>query len=708
MLDVSISKVSDMNRVKTFFELLITMVLGHLPVIKNVFSLVLVALALSTTKDPHYALFSLLELLGIFCVSNWLAGKNGMLANVVSGILYILFNVQMLVLFFGSTFIQMVMISNLESIQDLAGKAVEYGTGAVLLALFSFLPVRHIDFPELFGEGFFNSDVYQGEHSKGHRPSHYADDAGHQKALTKGARLTYFGLTAALLLYFSVLSAFGTAYSPTFAYFNLGQQIFRMRTLKASVSSADDIAANKFFSADLTQGRKKDSKLKSKPNVILVFAEGLSQNIVFDRDGALMPNLKELELDSVNFTNYYNHTFATYRGLIGQLYSGYQLDNMDTNSLISIQDVFSSYDYKTEFINTEPANSDFTEYLNSLNFDEVVGSTDDARMGAVASYSDKQAFEMLFDEATRLDEEGQSFFLSMYTFGTHTTLESVDEHLSDSSTAFEDKFYNFDCQLGTFLQKFNESPLADNTVLVFTSDHATYQDNDFTTTFPNYARASSNVDSIPFCIYYKGVKPETIDVQGRNSLDLAPTVLDYLDMSAPNYFLGTSLFASNAGNLLDTVFCEEAVYLSTNLARVVDINPNTLIKVQADIEDYYAAKASTNNVTLKSDDSDSASEDEELWKKSKGKITTKKLSGNKQLQVSYEPADSVERVWFLVWSSEGKDDDLQSYEAELNDDGQWTCTIDLEPHTLSGELNIHAYTGADEPSDFLSYAVTIV
>lgn len=36
---------------------------------------------------------------------------------------------------------------------------------------------------------------------------------------------------------------------------------------------------------------------------------------------------------SFNFINYYNHTAATYRGLIGQLYSGHQYNNNDENTL---------------------------------------------------------------------------------------------------------------------------------------------------------------------------------------------------------------------------------------------------------------------------------------------------------------------------------------------------------------------------------------
>ena len=42
---------------------------------------------------------------------------------------------------------------------------------------------------------------------------------------------------------------------------------------------------------------------------------------------------------------------------------------------------------------------------------------------------------------------------------------------------------------------------------------------------------------------------------GRNSLDLTPTILDFLDMDSPNYFLGSSLFQSVKNPEMETVFC---------------------------------------------------------------------------------------------------------------------------------------------------------
>ena len=94
------------------------------------------------------------------------------------------------------------------------------------------------------------------------------------------------------------------------------------------------------------------------------------------------------------------------------------------------------------------------------------------------------------------------------------------------------------------MNKYINSELYDNTIVIYTTDHSTYSDQDFYKAFPNYNRPATFLDRIPFFIYQKDIEPEVIDVKGKNSLDMAPTLLDYLDIKDENYFLGNSLFSS--------------------------------------------------------------------------------------------------------------------------------------------------------------------
>ncbi|WP_238140785.1 sulfatase-like hydrolase/transferase, partial [Streptococcus suis] len=129
----------------------------------------------------------------------------------------------------------------------------------------------------------------------------------------------------------------------------------------AKIANAPNVT-DYFYRNTIQNARPKPDSLSATPNVVLIFVEGLSQNIVED-EREIMPNLKKFQESSLTFENYYNHTFATYRGLIGQLYSGYQLDNYESNTLTSLQGVLGDKGYQTTFINTEPNNTQFTSYL---------------------------------------------------------------------------------------------------------------------------------------------------------------------------------------------------------------------------------------------------------------------------------------------------------------------------------------------------------
>jgi phosphoglycerol transferase MdoB-like AlkP superfamily enzyme len=307
-----------------------------------------------------------------------------------------------------------------------------------------------------------------------------------------------------------------------------------------------------------------------------------------------MPNVAELEKESLFFENYYNHTFPTYRGLIGQLFSGYQLQNYDENTLVSVQEAFRKNGYHTSVINTEPLNLNFATYLESLGFDEVVTNVDIEPEGTSSTLSDRQAYESLYDVISGEHAAGHPFMTAIYTFGTHVSLDSPDEKFGDGSDRLLNKFYSCDFQFGRFMYKFLESDMADDTIIIFTADLCTYADSDFTGAFPGFRRAHTECDSMPLLIYYRGIEPETVDVNGRNSLDFAPTLLDYLDIRIGNYFLGFTLFADDqtSANMtsFDRIFSDSAVHASTEDASINGLSDVQKEIFESELHKYYAAK----------------------------------------------------------------------------------------------------------------------
>lgn len=536
------------------FEMDTTRVFSATTGLKYICSIILTVLALSGSRLSGGAVAAFAELAAIFCVSNIILRKWKIPGQIVNGILLLLYNAQMLVLLFGGTFITQAMITNLDSLEDLGGKTFIYGTGVVLVLCISLLPSRYIELRHFTWGGILSAVL-------------------------------------ALELVFTLVS--GNSFSPFYAYNVLRNDLNETRRLTAAISNVDEDMTRHFWDYAYYDFRNKPEGLPEKPNVVIIFTEGLSQNIVEDERN-IMPNVADMEKKSLFFENYYNHTFPTYKGLIGQLFSGYQLNNFDENTLVSLEEAFRKAGYHTSFINTEPQNLNFASYLESLRFDEVVTNIDMKGEGVGGSLTDKQAYEVLFDKMSGEHSAGQPFMTAIYTFGTHVSFDSPDEKFGDGSDRLLNKFYNTDYQFGKFMEKLEQSDMIEDTIVILTADHCTYADSDFSSAFPDYDRAHPECDVMPLMIYYRGIKPETINVNGRNSLDFTPTVLDYLDMRIGNYFLGFTLFSDNQlsanVNSFDRIFSDAAYQLSTFDAQI-----NLLTDVEREIfedelQKYYVAK----------------------------------------------------------------------------------------------------------------------
>jgi hypothetical protein len=326
------------------------------------------------------------------------------------------------------------------------------------------------------------------------------------------------------------------------------------------------------------------ASLGEQPNIILLLTEGFSQDIV-EYPKKVAPNIAAYQKKSLNFTNYYNHTFATYRGVIGQLYSGHQFNDMDENHLVSLQSVLEERGYTTTFINVEPQKEDWTQYVHNLGFQNVVGEDVEPLKGIADTLSDKQAYELLYDTVEEQNRTGKPSLTVMYTFGTHVSLDSTDRKFGDGKDPVRNRCYNLDYQFGQFMKKYRKSDFADNTIVIFTTDHASYADNSYRGAFPGKRRKSRVCSRIPFFIYYPGIRPQTIDVKGRNSLDMTPTVLDYLQVSADNYFLGCSLLSPEQ-NEFDVVFDDPDEEWWTAGGQLTELDKEESV-IQQKIMDYY-------------------------------------------------------------------------------------------------------------------------
>lgn len=524
-----------------------------LSLISYFFTALAIAVMAISTRALGPSVISTIELFIIVMIVNRLFKLGKIVANFVKFVLLLLLNIQVFILLFSGTYTTSIMVTNLASIEALSGKATLYLTSTFLILFFSGMPTKEFDFDK---------------------------------------KLSNYGVIFLVVLELTLLNLTQFSYSPMYSLYGLSREILSQFETRHRIANLET-SKEDFYNTEVENFRDKPIEMVEKPNVILIFTEGLSQNII-DDTREIMPNVSNIQQQSLNFENYFNHSFATYRGLQGQLYSGYQFFDQDKNNLISLQQIFSMNGYSTKFINSEPKNDTFTKYLLDFEFDELV--TTEKLSGPAETVSDKDLYDLLWSEIVKASTFDKPFFISTYSFGTHISLDSPDEKYGAGDDILLNRFYNLDIQIGKFIEKFNQSTISQNTILVFTTDHSTFLDLEFQNSFPNYQRNHGMIDEIPLFIYYKGISPEVIDVKGKNSISLSPTVLDYIDLTGPNYFLGQSLFNmnDNSNNIFNTTFVSENNILTTK--GIVDgasvgpfdqkSNPN-FINI---LEQYYAIK----------------------------------------------------------------------------------------------------------------------
>lgn len=524
---------------------------------KYIFFLVLFLQVTYMYKKPILILVGLVELTLILLASGYLVSINKILGYLINCILLLIIGIEIIVYRFAGNFVSLIMVTNLESIQGISGKAILY-----LLYIIPFLVALCIPTPKIEGRFY--------------------------KSFSK------CDLVCVLLLIEFIIWNSGENVSPIENSILLFRNIYarqaRYNKIAQSGNSDFEMLDSMFYKD--TIGNYVSSPLQKKnPDVVLIFTEGLSQNII-DDERNIMPNVRMYEDKSLNFTNYYNHTAATYRGLIGQLYSGYQYNNNDENTLISLQKIMHDNGYQTTLINTEPNNQDFTNYLKTFDFDRIVTSNNTDTW-----LRDDEAYELLGNEVKECYENSKPDFIVIYTFGTHATFDESNVKYGDGKNGLLNRFANADYYFGEFMRNFENNEKYSDLVVVFTTDHCTYEDEDFIRTFePSYAREDYFCDQIPLLIWNNKIEAQEINAEGRNSLCFAPTLLDFLDIDGDNYFLGNSLFSNNdVNNLIDKVYAipDEERYRITSESGISELDEAEFNIVNPIIKDYlsYTIKA---------------------------------------------------------------------------------------------------------------------
>lgn len=405
---------------------------------------------------------------------------------------------------------------------------------------------------------------------------------------------------------FAVLGGFAVMEIFTFPIHELGKSLYKVIDL--ALVPPPDMTNGELYKKEKIADSGISGELKSeRKNVILLFAEGVSFECISPE---LMPNTAALHKESISFVNYFNHTAATFRGIRGQLISGYPMmggvqaigipeySDLTSAQIVrklrenppdfpTLPTILHKHNYRTLFISPHELKVNVGVMAQAAGFREIKHSTD-YRADSIM-LTDKEMYDMLWNELENVGKSGQPFMISAYILGTHHGFDSPDIQYKDGKEPLLNKFHNQDYWFGEFLKKFRNSRHAENTIIILTSDHAIYP-------IPE-ARELFNINTgyfvgrIPLIIYNKNFPARQIDADRRNSLALAPTVLDLLNIhDEPNYFLGNSLFCSENSEFERVAAEGKDIFLTRDdgtVERVENISPEVREKWMQKFTEYY-------------------------------------------------------------------------------------------------------------------------
>ncbi|MBN2159297.1 MAG: LTA synthase family protein [Spirochaetes bacterium] len=314
----------------------------------------------------------------------------------------------------------------------------------------------------------------------------------------------------------------------------------------------------------IDRSRKTPNKPVVRPgtNIIMIFVESLSDFFLREEIHGikgLTPNFRDMERESFRFSNMYNASFPTLKGLIASLGSCiYLLDESIGSTRIPvpcrflfISDILKTLDYTTIHIQagserfigmkdifTKRQSYDYFYGAESLTIDNITsmkrgfGVDDDTLFDYIIGWLEKY-------------QGSRPLFLTISTINSHPPFKVKSRHPGAGDNDMLNALYSTDRAFGKFWNYFKKSKYANNTLLLVTADHAMGNNKEyikFMKHFEDHYRPFFDV--IPCFLHFpggalKGVRNDT----SCNNLDITPTVLDMMNIDLPNPFMGLSIFS---------------------------------------------------------------------------------------------------------------------------------------------------------------------
>ena len=306
-----------------------------------------------------------------------------------------------------------------------------------------------------------------------------------------------------------------------------------------------------------------------RPNVILILMESMRG---YEMQGAfrelpVTPVLNGLEQDGVVFPNFYANGMTTVGAEFSILCSALPVVNeapvyvrnfdLDVRCL---PEILKAQGYETHWISAYRASyANKRKFLKRHGVDRI---HDDESLDKVRTRHPDVGWGMgdvdMFEQAvSKIDGFGEPFFAEVMTLSNHhpfdhdydlafpASLDRVEGN--DHYRAYLKGMYYTDHAIGGFLASARGRPWFDRTLFVILGDHAVRA-------YPDRSDGGALGPVLETEIYFRGslllyapswLEPARLEVLG-SQIDVAPTILDLLNIRSENSFLGVSLLAAVA------------------------------------------------------------------------------------------------------------------------------------------------------------------
>lgn len=327
----------------------------------------------------------------------------------------------------------------------------------------------------------------------------------------------------------------------------------------------------------------------NKANVIMVQLESFQDSVIGQQVNGqeLTPNLNSLKEEMLYFPSFYQQThegrtsdaeFITLTSLMplktGSVYTQYaenEFDALPETLRGAGYDTAAMHAYKKGFWNRD-------NFYKNIGFNHFFSEED---------YSDKEKIGMalndkdFFSESiAHMEQLSEPFFAFLVALTSHTPYEIAEDQQQLDLSTYEDPLltgyyqtvHYVDGAVGLMVEELKEKEMWDDSLVIFYGDH----DSGLTKTETEMTRELGVESAVDFFELDRQVplfikppllaKGEVVESNG-GQIDIAPTILDLLDMEPP-YMLGQSLMAEEEALTVfrDGSFRYEDLYFEPDLA----------------------------------------------------------------------------------------------------------------------------------------------